>query len=187
MTTYLPNHSPSPDHQARMDAALRAALVVEPPAELQAQLLLLTTQLLPPRVELATRSALILDPPPELHARLMSLVPATRRATVPAVAARRHHWAAVAYATAFMAIGMVLVLGTTLYGQWLDQTGLTTLFLHWLAMPGVFLGRLYTVVPTLQVIVHGYVLLQQPLQWLLVALMMIGILQMRPPRTRTLI
>ncbi|MBA3943905.1 MAG: hypothetical protein H0X37_05005 [Herpetosiphonaceae bacterium] len=183
MTILLhPQHTPD-DADERMNGAVRANLVMAPPPELATRLLALAQPATQSRVDLAVRSALVIEPPAALQARLQALVPQPEYVVVPVTTTRP--LAKVMYALTALALGVLLVVGLTLYSQALTQLGSSTLWAELSAIPGMWLGRLYAVLPSAHLIVDTYKSLQRPLEWLLVALVLWAALDMRTPqRTR---
>lgn len=169
----------------RLERALRETVLVQAPPTLTARLLALVPQ--PARVVSAAdalvRDALLVQAPAELTARLLNLVPQTMPSVqpVPVVAPRPQprRWvvATVYFATA------ALLLFSMIYAGQIYSTVITGLGLEqWLetiaVLPGQLLAQLYETVPYSRNVIGAFVRLQQPLQWLLVALVMWAIVDM---------
>jgi hypothetical protein len=166
----------------RLERAVRDELLMSAPAALTARLQALVPEpaRVPSALDTVLREALVVQAPPELTARLQALVPSA--VPVPSkvpVVHRSRQWvvAAVYFATAallllsLMYAGQVysLMIAQLGLGEWLSQIG------RW---PADMLDQLYAVVPQARVVVGVLVRLQQPLQWLLAALVLWAVIDM---------
>lgn len=173
----------------RLELALHQVTLVEAPAALTVRLLDLVPQ--PARavspVESAVRDALLVQAPPALTARLLDLVPqpAAHPSLAPAVPApvlakpqpRRWVVATVYFVTAALLLFSMFYAGE-IYSTVIRELGLQ----EWLTMvaglPAQLLSTLYTAVPQSRIVIGAFVRIQQPLQWLLVALVVWAIVDM---------
>jgi hypothetical protein len=179
----------------RLELAVRDELVRQAPAALSARLLALTpvVEAAPARVssfESTLRNQLVLQAPVDLTARLQALVPQMAGSLAdPAsvqlplaaavVPARPRRWvvATVYFVTAALLLASLFYAGQ-LYSAVAVQLGIQ----DWLAevanLPAVLLTQLYDYVPQARTVVGIVVQLQQPLQWLLVALVLWAVIDM---------
>lgn len=166
----LPAASGAP---ARLDTALRAELVLQAPPPLSERLLALVPRPNPVRtpVDAALRDQLILQAPAELTTRLAALAAGQAALSVPARRPRRWVVSTVYAATAVLLV-MSLMFAGQLYGAIAAQLGFEQLLTQLAGLPAQGLDWLYSVVPQSRVVVSAIVELQQPLQWLLLALIM---------------
>ncbi len=183
MTMALPPPTPPEETPAWLDAALRTALVAEPPAALTARLLQLT-QPTPTRLDQALTASLVVAPPAALTAQLLALVPQPAAVTAPSAATPR--WRMAIYALTALALGVLLLVVGVLFQQTLTQLGAAELWSQLVALPGEGLARLYAVAPRAQVVVALYQQLQRPLQVVLAGLLLWAALEMRPLPQRRL-
>jgi hypothetical protein len=180
---------------SRLDRAVRAALVVEAPPALTVQLLDLAPRPTPVAspVDAALRDALLVQAPPALTMRLLDLVPqmAIAAQSAPVVAPqplsrpqpRRWVVATVYFVTAALLLFSMLYAGQ-LYSAVITQLGLENALTQIAALPADLLERLYTVLPQSRIVIGVFVQLQQPLQWLLVALVLWAIVDMTQRQSR---
>lgn len=165
----------------RLEAALRAELIVPAPAALTVRLLNLVPE--PARiastVDVVVRNALFVQAPPDLTARLLDLVPHTTATPVPVAPARPRRWvvATVYFITAALVL-LSMVYAGQVYSAVATQFGLQTWLGQIASLPATLLEQLYTYVPQSRIVVGTVVRLQQPLQWLLVALVLWAIFDM---------
>jgi hypothetical protein len=166
----------------RLDHAVRDELLMVAPAALTARLQSLIPE--PARVasplDAVLREALVVQAPADLTARLQSLVPAA----VPAapsvtVAHRPRQWViATVYCVTAALLFLSLMYAGQIYSLMLAQLGLS----EWLSQigrwPADALDLLYSTVPQARVVVGLLVRLQQPLQWLLAALVLWAVVDM---------
>jgi len=174
-----------------LDAVVRSELVISAPEALSARLLALVPaqQLEPARVstpaDVVLRDALVLQAPADLTARLQALVPQIAApasapvAPAPVVPVGPRRWVV---ATVY-AITSALLLLSLLYAGQVYTTVLTQLGLEqWLAqvsqLPAWLLAQLYAYVPQARAVIGVIVSLRQPLQWLLVALVLWAVIDM---------
>jgi|GEM_PF-6091295 len=167
--------------QDRLDHLLRDELVMPVPAALTAQLLTLVTQPAPApsRLDAALRETLVVQAPPELTVRLQALVTQHTAPVSQPVPARPGKWviATVYFVTAALLMLSLFYAGEV-YGLLIQQLGLEAWLSQAAALPAELLSRLYTLVPQSRVVVGTFVRLQQPLQWLLVGLVMWAVIDM---------
>lgn len=169
--------------QDRLDVAARDELLVAVPADLTARLQLLVAQPAPARsvLDVALRDALVIQAPPELTARLQALVPQAAPVVVPEFApvARPRRWvvATVYFVTAALLLLSLMYAGQ-IYSLMIDQLGLNMWLSEIASWPAEMLNQLYTVVPQARTVVSTLVRIQQPLQWLLVALVVWAVIDM---------
>jgi hypothetical protein len=172
----------SPAHD-RLDVAARDELLLTAPADLTLRLQSLLTQ--PARAEStldrALREALVVEAPPALTARLQSLVPQVAPAVAlePAPVARPRRWVvATVYLVTAALLMFSLMYAGQLYSLMINQLGLSTWLSEIASWPAELLNQLYTAVPQARVVVSALVRIQQPLQWLLVALVVWAVVDM---------
>lgn len=167
----------------RLDVAARDELLVAVPADLTARL---QSLVVPPArarspLDLALRDALVVQAPPELTARLQALVPQTAPVVVPelvpAVRPRRWVVATVYFVTAALLLLSLMYAGQ-IYGLMIDQLGLNTWLSEIASWPAELLQQLYTTYPQARTVVSTLVRMQQPLQWLLIALVVWAVVDM---------
>ncbi|HEY0734882.1 MAG TPA: hypothetical protein VGD69_08225 [Herpetosiphonaceae bacterium] len=167
----------------RLDVAARDELLVAVPADLTARLQSLVVQPARARspLDLALRDALVIQAPPELTARLQALVPQAAPAVVPefAPAVRPRRWvvATVYFVTATLLLLSLMYAGQ-IYGLMIDQLGLNTWLSEIARLPAALLQQLYTAYPQARTVVSTLVRIQQPLQWLLIALVVWAVVDM---------
>ncbi|HEX6289832.1 MAG TPA: hypothetical protein VFZ66_11605 [Herpetosiphonaceae bacterium] len=174
--------SPARIHH-RLDHAVRDELLVAVPAALTARLQALVPE--PARVvsplDVALRDELLVAVPVDLTARLQALVPHAAPAMLPdlPVAPRPRRWvvATVYFVTAALLMLSLLYAGQ-IYTLMIDQLGLSAWLSQIAGWPAELLNQLYAVVPQARVVVGALVRLQQPLQWLLVALVLWAVVDM---------
>jgi hypothetical protein len=167
--------------EQRFDGALRAALVVETPAELSVRLLALAQPApSPSRLDLAIKQSVVTPAPPELSARLQMLVPGAAPATQPAASSRR--WVMPVYAATAVLLGVLVFFAAQAYGMALQELGVTELWRTAAALPNQWLAQFYAFFPQGQYVVRAFVQLQQALQWVLIGLLMWAVLEMRTPQ-----
>jgi hypothetical protein len=173
----LPAPVPIPD---RVAAAVRSELIMPAPAALTQRLLALVPEPAPvlSPLDLVVRDELVVQAPPALTARLGGLVP---QMSAELQAARPRPRRAVV-ATVYFVTAALLVLSLMFAGQ-VYSTVITELGLEaWLAriagLPAELLTLLYSYVPQARVVVGTLVELQQPLQWILVGLLVWAIVDM---------
>jgi len=167
---------------ARLDAALRAELVIAPPPVLTERLLALIPRPNPVRtpVDAALRDQLIVPAPAELTARLVAMAagqPLPQPIRMPAGRPRRWVVSSVYAVTAVLLVASLMFAGQ-LYGAIAAQLGIEQLLAQLAGLPAQALDWLYTVVPQSRVVVSAIVELQQPLQWLLLALVLWAVFDM---------
>ncbi len=172
----------APGSPARLDAALRVELVLQAPPALTERLLALIPRPNPVRtpVDAALREQLILQAPAELTARLAALAagqPLPQPALMPARRPRRWVVSTVYAVTAVLLVASLMFAGQ-LYGAIAAQLGIQQLLAQFAGLPAQALEMLYTVVPQSRVVVSSIVELQQPLQWLLLALVLWAVFDM---------
>lgn len=166
----------APGSPARLDAAVRAELVVQAPPALTQRLLALIPRPHPLRtpMDFALRDQLILQAPAELTARLAALAagqPLPQSLSLPVHRPRR--WVvSTVYAVTAVLLFMSLMFAGQLYGAIAAQLGIEQLLAQIAGLPAQALDWLYTVVPQSRVVISAIVELQQPLQWLLLALVL---------------
>lgn len=167
----------------RLDVAARDELFVAVPADLTARLQLLVAPPAPTRspLDLALRDALVVQAPPELTARLQALVPQAAPVVVPELVpvARPRRWvvASVYFVTAALMVLSLMYAGQ-IYGLMINQLGLNTWLSDIATLPAELLNQLYTAYPQARTVVSTLVRIQQPLQWLLVALVVWAVVDM---------
>lgn len=180
----------------RLEAAVRDELVTTVPAALSARLLALVpayetahaTAASP--FEATLRKELVLQAPIDLTARLQALVPqmaasiadpeaAPVPVSAPVVAARPRRWVV---ATVYFVTAALLLVSLFYAGQLYTTVAAQLGVQDWLAeiakLPGTLLTQLYEYVPQARTVVGVLVQLQQPLQWLLVALVLWAVIDM---------
>ena len=177
---------------SRLDAAARDELVIAAPKAVSARLLALVPAepLEPARVaapvDTVLREALVLQAPADLTARLQALVPRVAApepvsAAVPApvVPARPRRWVvATVYAITSALLLLSLLYAGQVYTVVLTQLGLEQWLTQISELPAAVLTQLYTYVPQSRVVIGVLVSLRQPLQWLLVALVLWAVIDM---------
>ncbi len=189
----LPNTS-TPG-RSRLETVVRDELVVLAPAELSARLRALVPERQAERsrvqapVDVVLRDALVLQAPADLSARLQTLVP-QRAAEVPAMAptpviappvaaARPRPWVV---ATVYFVTSALLLVSLFYAGQVYSlvaaQLGLEQWLAEIAALPTTLLNQLYAYVPQARAAVGVLVRLQQPLQWMLVTLVLWAVVDM---------
>lgn len=179
-----------------LEAMVRDELVREAPAALSARLLaLVPTQATvkaksPSPFESTLRNELVLQAPIDLTARLQALVPQMSAALAdpeaapvveetPVVASRPRRWvvATVYFVTAALLMASLFYAGQ-LYSAVAVQLGIQDWLAEVAKLPGTLLTQLYDYVPQARTVVGIVVQLQQPLQWLLVALVLWAVIDM---------
>jgi anti-sigma factor RsiW len=159
---------------ARLEAAVHAELVRQAPPELTTRLQALVQEhrRLPARVDATLRQELMSPVPAELTARLQALV-STASASVP----QPRRWVV---GTVYLLTAATLLFGlmfaSSIYHLMLTQLGLEVWWSEVASLPSVLLDQLYFYVPQSRVVVGAIVWLQQPLQWLLAALLLWAVL-----------
>lgn len=173
----------------RLEAALRGAVLVQAPPALTARLLDLVPRPAPVAspVDALVRDALLVQAPSALTARLLDLVPQmTAPAPVVPVAQplpvaqpqpRRWVVATVYFVTAALLLFSMFYAGQ-IYGMVVAQLGLEAWLTEVASLPAQLLNQLYTLVPQSRIVVGALVRLQQPLQWLLMTLVLWAIVDM---------
>jgi hypothetical protein len=167
-----------------LDRALREELVLPVPAELTLRLQALVAE--PARgsspLDAVLRDSLVLQAPPELTARLQALVPETPIAApvpaMPVVSAPRRWVVATVYFVTATLLMLSLMYAGQIYSLMLAQLGLNEWLSQIAGWPAEVLNQFYAVVPQARVVVGMLVRLQQPLQWLLVALVLWAVIDM---------
>jgi predicted anti-sigma-YlaC factor YlaD len=174
--------------ESRLEAALRAEVLLPAPAELSERLMALVTPANGPvsRTDAALRESLVLRAPPDLSARLQTLVPQPDLAVTQAAPARPQRWVV---ATVYFVTAALLMLSLTfagqIYGMVIAQLGLEAWITYIAAFPGELLNQLYDYVPQARTVVGALVQLQQPLQWILVALVLWAVIDMTQRQRQT--
>ena len=164
--------------ERRTAMAVRSALVVEAPPELEARLLaLVAPAAAPSRLDIALEQALVVPAPPGLSDRLQQLVPGA----VPVQPARRP-WVMPVYAATALLLGVLLVFAGQAYGLALQELGIGELWREVAELPRMWLDQFYAFFPQGQYVVGAFLSLQRALQWVLVGLLMWAVLEMRTPR-----
>jgi hypothetical protein len=179
-----------------LETMVRDELVKEAPAALSARLLaLVPTQAMVEAkttspVEATLRNELVLQAPIDLTARLQALVPQMaaslanpEAAPVPVVVqpvpTRPRRWVV---ATVYFVTAALLLVSLFYAGQLYSAVAVQLGIQEWLAevakLPGTLLTQLYNYVPQARTVVGILVQLQQPLQWLLVALVLWAVIDM---------
>jgi hypothetical protein len=166
----------------RLDRVARDELLMPVPAALTARLQALVPE--PARVasplDAVLREALVVQAPPDLTARLQALVPvAVPAARSVAAVPRPRPWViATVYCVTAALLFLSLLYAGQIYSLMIAQLGLS----EWLSQvgrwPAEVLDLLYSVVPQARVVVGVLVRLQQPLQWLLAALVLWAVVDM---------
>lgn len=174
---------------SRLDLALRETLLAQAPAALTTRLLDLVPRPVPitSPVDTVVRDALLVQAPAALTARLLDLVPQMAASTqvapvVPSQPVARPQPRRWVVATVYFATAALLLLSMfyagQIYSTVIGQLGLQ----YWLAeiasLPAALLSWLYETVPASRIVVSTFVGLRQPLQWLLVALVLWAIVDM---------
>lgn len=184
LSAQLATLATAPPRELRaLDAAARDALVVAAPAALSARLL----ALVPPeqaepagvasRADAVLRDALVLQAPADLSARLQALVPQAAPAPVAPIGPRR--WVvATVYALTTALLLLSLLYAGQVYTLVLTQFGLEPWLAEITQLPAWLLTQLYMYVPQARAVVGLIVNLRQPLQWLLVALVLWAVIDM---------
>ncbi|WP_026369925.1 hypothetical protein [Kallotenue papyrolyticum] len=164
--------------ESRLEAALRQELLLPVPPQLSARLVGLVAEAdvpaLPSRAEAAVREAVLLTAPPELTARLQALVHAA-----PPVAQPRRGIVAAVYVATVALLAVALAYTGQLYAFVIEQLGLQAWIAQVATLPGEALARLYQVIPQARTLIDALAQAQQPLQWLLVALLLWAVIDMR--------
>ncbi len=172
-----------------LDAAARDALVVAAPATLSDRLLALVPaeQAEPARVasraDAVLRDALVLPAPADLTARLQALVPPVAApapvAPTPIEPIGPRQWVvATVYALTSALLLLSLLYAGQVYSLVLTQFGLEPWLAEITQLPAWLLTQLYVYVPQARAVVGLIVNLRQPLQWLLVALVLWAVIDM---------
>lgn len=173
----------------RLDAALRAVVLAEAPPALTARLLDLVPRPAPVHspVDAAVRDTLLVQAPAALTARLLDLVPqmtapepaAPVVAPLPVAQPQPRRWvvATVYFVTAALLL-LSMVYAGQLYSMVVAQLGLEAWLTEVATLPAELLNQLYTLVPQSRIVVGAFVRLQQPLQWLLMTLVLWAIVDM---------
>ncbi len=169
-----------PPRESRLEAALRAEVCVSAPADLTERLMALVAPERAPasRTDVALREALVLQAPPDLTARLQALMPQP-------APARPQRWVVT---TVYFVTAALLMLSLTfagqVYGLLIAQLGLEAWIAQIAALPGDLLNQLYAYVPQARTVVGALVQLQQPLQWITVALLLWAVIDMTQRQRR---
>lgn len=165
----------------RVAAVVHSELIMPAPAALTERLLALVPQ--PARklspLDLVVREELVVQAPPSLTARLRALVP-QMSAELQAAARPRPRRAVVAtvYFVTAALVFLSLMFAGQVYATVIAELGIEA-WLAWIAgLPADLLTLLYSYVPQARVVVGTLVQLQQPLQWLLVGLLVWAIVDM---------
>jgi hypothetical protein len=161
-----------PDSATRLEALLRAELVTPAPPALREQLLALVPEhtRLPARIDMVLREELMPPVPLGLAAQLQALVPAPK---TPLPQLRPRRWViGTVYAVTAVLLFVGLMVASSLYQLMLTQLGLAGWWSDIAGLPAMLLNSLYNYVPQSRVVVAAVVWLQQPLQWLLAALLL---------------
>lgn len=173
----------------RLEAALRATVLVESPPALTARLLDLVPRpvAVPSPVDALVRDALLVQAPPALTARLLDLVPQVTAVApvvpvvqpLPVAQPQPRRWviATVYFVTAALLLFSMVYAGQ-IYGIVVAQLGLEAWLTEVAGLPAQLLNQLYTLVPQSRIVVGAFVRLQQPLQWLLMTLVLWAIVDM---------
>jgi predicted anti-sigma-YlaC factor YlaD len=178
-------HAP---HESPLEAALRAEVFVPAPVELSERLMALATPERAPvsRTDVVLRESLVLRAPPDLTARLQTLVPQPDAVMTQPVPARPQRWVV---ATVYFVTAALLMLSLTFAGQFygllIAQLGLQAWIAQVAALPADLLNQLYAYVPQARTVVGALVQLQQPLQWILVALVLWAVIDMTQRQRQT--
>lgn len=163
---------------SRLEAALRQELLLPVPPQLSARLVGLVAEAdvpaLPSRTEAAVREAVLLTAPPELTARLQALIHA-----VPPAAHPRRGIVVAVYVATMALLAVALAYTGQLYAFVIEQLGLQAWIAQVTTLPGEVLARLYQVMPQARTLIDALAQAQQPLQWLLVALLLWAVIDMR--------
>jgi len=189
--------SASAPSRGRLETMVREELVATAPAALSARLLALVPAQETAQVkaksafETTLRDELILQAPMDLTARLQALVPQMASSlahpeaepipvAVPVpVAARPQRWVV---ATVYFVTAALLLVSLFYAGQLYSAVAVQLGLQDWLAevakLPATLLNQLYAYVPQARTVVGIVVQLQQPLQWLLVALVLWAVIDM---------
>ena len=164
--------------ERRVAVALRAATVIEAPADLSVRLMALA-QPAPraTRLDVALQRSVVLEAPPDLTRRLAALVPG-QAAVVPA----RPRWMMTVYGLTAVLLGVLLIAASQVYGVSLQPLGIGDLVRAAAQVPMTWLDQLYAVFPQGRYVVDAFFSLQQALQWVLAGLLMWAVLEMRMPR-----
>jgi hypothetical protein len=174
--------SPAPD---RLDVMARDELLLTAPPDLTLRLQSLLTQ--PARAESSLdqvlREALVVEAPPDLTARLQALVPQAAPLVAleltPRAVARPRRWVvATVYLVTAALLMFSLMYAGQLYSLMITQLGLSQWLAEIASWPAELLNQLYTFVPQARVVVSALVRIQEPLQWLLVALLVWAVVDM---------
>lgn len=180
--------APAPSSE-RLAAAVRNEVIRPAPAVLTERLLALVPE--PSRVtsplDVALKRELVIEAPPEVSMRLQALVPqmsAEVKAAAPVARPRRRIVATVYFLTA-AALLVSLMFAGDLYATMIHQLGLEQWFAQLAGMPAELLNRLYAIVPQARIVIGALVQLQQPLQWLLVGLLLWAIIDMTQHQRHT--
>jgi anti-sigma factor RsiW len=171
----------------RLDHTLRDELVTTAPPMLTERLLKLVPDRLaqPGRVDSAVRDALITQAPAQLTARLRALVPSQAIVShARVVQPQPRRWViGVVYTITAALLLIGLMFAGSLYQLILAQLGLEAWWADIAGLPAVLLNNLYVYVPQSRFVVGALVWLQQPLQWLLAALLLWAALDRTPSQT----
>lgn len=179
-----------PPQLSALDAAVRDELVIAAPTALSVRLrALVPLQAEPARVSTAAdvvlRDALVLQAPADLTARLQALVPQAAAPTpapaapVPIATAGPRRWVvATVYAITSALLLLSLLYAGQVYTLILTQLGLEQWLTEITQLPAWLLTQLYTYVPQSRAVIGLVVSLRQPLQWLLVALVLWAVIDM---------
>jgi hypothetical protein len=131
------------------------------------------------------RDALVLQAPADLTARLQALVPQAAApmvapaAPAPLVPAGPRRWVVpVVYALTSALLLLSLLYAGQVYTLILTQLGLEQWLTEITQLPGWLLTQMYAYVPQSRAVVGVVVSLRQPLQWLLVALVLWAVIDM---------
>lgn len=165
----------------RVAAAVRNELIMPAPAALTERLLALVPQPAPvlSPLDLVVRDELVVQAPPVLTARLHALVP--HMSLELQAAARPRPRRAVVATVYFVTAALVLVslmFAGQVYSTVIAELGIEAWLSRIAGLPAELLTLLYSYVPQARVVVGMLVQLQQPLQWLLVGLLVWAIVDM---------
>lgn len=184
---------PAPSSTDWLDVAVRDHLLVTAPSALTSRLLDLVPQpaKVTSRLDVALKAELVVQAPPELTTRLQALIahmfaaPASQAVSAPA---RPRRWVVMTvYAVTMLLVGLSLMYAGQVYTTVITQLGLEQWLQQVAGLPAQFLEWLYATLPQSRIAVGVIVRLQQPLQWLLVALFLWAVIDMtqrRPQRAQ---
>lgn len=165
---------------SRVETMVRTELVCEAPEPLTRRLHALVAEPTTARrqtpVDRALRAALVVEAPRDLTARLQTLTP---QAAPVAARPRPRPWvvAAVYFITSALLLLSLFYVGQ-IYSLVIAQFGLEAWLQEIAAYPAVLLEQLYAAVPQSRLVVSTFVRAQQPLQWMLVTLILWAVIDM---------